>query len=183
MSIFTCQGGGRIGAPIQIVLSVYENALELLSDFDLAAGGNSVTNKHLNEKRADPKKLFPQGLLCLRLRRREGGLFSFLQLPQKNKLILLPGADDTARCSGVAIWGDCSRRRQGGAIVFQEGVEVPRERLARSSPRVRASENEAIDHERELLPLTEIAGPSPQGDKTARASRRAEGECQGTYAS
>ena len=58
MSIFTCQGGGRIGAPIQIVLSVYENALELLSDFDLAAGGNSVTNKHLNEKRVDPKKLF-----------------------------------------------------------------------------------------------------------------------------
>lgn len=108
MSIFTCQGGGRIGAPIQIVLNVYENALELLSDFDLAAGGNSATNKHLNEKRVDPKSLFPRGLLRLRLRRREGGLFSFLQRPQENKLILLPGADDTARCSGVAIWSCCS---------------------------------------------------------------------------
>ena len=87
MSIFTCQGGGRIGAPIQIVLSVYENALELLSDFDLAAGGNSVTNKHLNEKRVDPNKLFfPRGLLCLRLRRREGGLSSFLAAPAKKQL-------------------------------------------------------------------------------------------------
>ena len=87
MSIFTCQGGGRIGAPIQIVLSVYENALELLSDFDLAAKGNSVTNKHLNEKRVDPNKLFfPRGLLCLRLRRREGGLSSFLAAPEKKQL-------------------------------------------------------------------------------------------------
>ena len=64
MSIFTCQGGGRIGAPIQIVLSVYENALELLSDFDLAAGGNSVTNKHLNEKRVDPQKFFSPEDCC-----------------------------------------------------------------------------------------------------------------------
>ena len=83
MSIFTCQGGGRIGAPIQIVLNVYENALELLSDFDLAAGGNSVTNKHLNEKRVDPKNFFPRGLLCIRLRRREGGLSSFFAAPAK----------------------------------------------------------------------------------------------------
>ena len=33
VSIFTCKGGGRIGAPIQVVLSVYQNELELLSDF------------------------------------------------------------------------------------------------------------------------------------------------------
>ena len=35
VSIFTCKGCGRIGAPIQIILNVYASALDLLSDFDL----------------------------------------------------------------------------------------------------------------------------------------------------
>ena len=109
MSIFTCQGGGRIGAPIQIVLNVYENALELLSDFDLAAGGNSVTNKHLNEKRVDPNKLFPPRTAApspSSTGRRP--VFFSCSARKNNKLVLLPGADDTARCSGVAIWSCCS---------------------------------------------------------------------------